>query len=418
MDARTTRRAIAAVLIAFACVTTSEAATYKTPNFVVTAPTKDFAIQVGKAAEYYRKELAVLWLGKELEANWYRPCPITVRVGQIGAGGATSFQFDRGEVFGWRMRVQGTEERILDSVIPHEVSHMIFASHFRRPLPRWADEGAATLIEHESERLRQKKTLQQVMSGGRRYSLKQLLAIKEYPKSMQRVLTLYAQGYSLADYLVEKRGRKTFLEFLQTAHQHGWDNALRHHYKFKDIEQLEQKWNNWYMAGSPRLNLPKGDMVADAETKPAEPAEESVVLRGQSPEVSGDAGLGTASDEPTGDESRGKSATASSRESSDNREEAVARSDVSADRAEERGRANENHEKSRLAGGLAEYQLRGRKNAVAAGWEPIPASRRERSLSKAERARPPFVEETALAVRDRPPYAEERSNRERPPFRE
>ena len=78
------------------------------------------------AAEFYRRELAIEWLGEALP-RWYRPCPISVKVGQIGAGGATTFTFEGGEVFGWRMNVQGSLERILDSVIPHEVRHTIFA---------------------------------------------------------------------------------------------------------------------------------------------------------------------------------------------------------------------------------------------------------------------------------------------------
>ena len=68
----------------------------------------------------------------------------------LGAGGATTFQFQDGEVFGWRMSIQGSRERMLDSVLPHEITHMIFASHFRQPLPRWADEGGATSVEHAS----------------------------------------------------------------------------------------------------------------------------------------------------------------------------------------------------------------------------------------------------------------------------
>ena len=66
----------------------------------------------------------------------------------LGAGGATSFVFEHGEVFGWRMTIQGSLVRILDSVLPHEVTHTIFATHFRQPLPRWADEGACTTVEH------------------------------------------------------------------------------------------------------------------------------------------------------------------------------------------------------------------------------------------------------------------------------
>src|SRR5258708_36067887 len=95
------------------------------------------------------------------------------QVGQLGAGGATTFSFfpnaqGSAEVCNWDMQIQGSLERILDSVLPHEVSHTIFACHFRRPLPRWADEGAATLAEHESERSRQEQTLKQGIRTQRR----------------------------------------------------------------------------------------------------------------------------------------------------------------------------------------------------------------------------------------------------------
>lgn len=128
MDARYLKTA--AFLAAALIPSLADAAQYSTRNFVVTAPTEKVARAVAECAEYHRRELALLWIGKELD-NWYRPCTVEVKVGNIGAGGATTFTFDRGEVFGWKMNVQGTLERILDSVIPHEVSHTIL----RLPLP-------------------------------------------------------------------------------------------------------------------------------------------------------------------------------------------------------------------------------------------------------------------------------------------
>ena len=49
------------------------------------------------------------------------------------------------------MTVEGSLERILNSVLPHEVTHTIFAAKFGRPLPRWADEGGAVLSEDATE---------------------------------------------------------------------------------------------------------------------------------------------------------------------------------------------------------------------------------------------------------------------------
>ncbi|MEZ6044741.1 MAG: hypothetical protein R3C11_04000 [Planctomycetaceae bacterium] len=123
------------------CSSITYGASYSTNNFVVTAPTEQMAMQIALTAEECRKENRHCLAGEELPGNWNKPCQVKVKVGQFGAGGATTFKFNNGEVYGWDMEVQGTLERILDSVIPHEVSHTIFASYFRRPLPRWADEG-------------------------------------------------------------------------------------------------------------------------------------------------------------------------------------------------------------------------------------------------------------------------------------
>lgn len=242
-------------------------ANYQTANFVVTAPTPEFAREVGAAAEYYRRELAISWLGSEMP-NWSHRCPISCKVGDYGAGGATSFNFDRGEVYGWNMNVQGTAERILDSVLPHEINHTIFASYFRRPLPRWADEGAASLIEHESERMRLKKIHEQVMRTSRKIPLKQLLPMREYPTDTQQVLTLYAEGYSLADFLIQQSSKADYLKFLAIALHQGWPTALKQMYGYSSIDDLERDLDGWIIAGSPELDSPQGLQLALSNSLP------------------------------------------------------------------------------------------------------------------------------------------------------
>jgi hypothetical protein len=271
----------------------ASAATHSSRNFTVTAPTEEIAKRVANCAEFWRRDLAIQWLGKPLP-NWYRPCPISVKVGQMGAGGSTTFTFDKGEVFGWRMEVQGSLERILDSVIPHEVNHTIFASYFRRPLPRWADEGAATIVEHESEKARQVRFLERAIQTNSRIPLKELLHIREYPRESQKVLTLYAQGYSLAEFLVGRqgeRGKAVYLKFLDDAHKQGWEQAIRKHYGFDSISSLERDWTEWVLAGSPSLDLPEGQALADASRGQRQPAPpnnaprnaDDVVIRSQTP---------------------------------------------------------------------------------------------------------------------------------------
>ncbi|MCA9035374.1 MAG: hypothetical protein KDA91_09595 [Planctomycetaceae bacterium] len=242
------------------------AATWQTRNFSVTAEREETARKVGEQAEQYRRQLAVFWLGAPLP-NWSKPCKLRVREGAMGAGGQTTFQFVRrgkqSEVINWDMYVQGSMERILDSVLPHEINHTIFACHFRRPLPRWADEGAATLFEDRSEQLKQLALLNDVIDNDReRITLKNLLSMTEYPEGMRPMLILYAQGYALADFLVQQKGRKAYLTFLADGESIGWDQAIRKNFDHEGVESLERNWQGWVLAGMPRLVTPRDRMLA------------------------------------------------------------------------------------------------------------------------------------------------------------
>ncbi|MCK4684307.1 MAG: hypothetical protein KAT44_05065 [Pirellulales bacterium] len=225
------------------------AAGYRTANFVVEAPNPQLAQKMGDAAEQYRHDLAIEWIGQPLP-RWSQPCPITAEVAPtLGAGGATSFVFDRGEVFNWTMTIQGSEERILDSVLPHEVTHTIFASHFRQPLPRWADEGACTTVEHPVERARQHRLLIEFLRTGRGISFPEMFAMKEYPAD---VLPLYSQGYSLARYLIERGGRKRYIQFVGDGlASSNWPESLSQYYGIDDIAKLQNVWLEWVKRGCP-----------------------------------------------------------------------------------------------------------------------------------------------------------------------
>ena len=248
MEARFLRAALLAAAV------TSLGASHRTPNFIVSTSSPELAKEIGQLAEKYRKDLAIQWLGKEMP-SWSQPCPITAEVApNLGAGGATSFLFERGEVFGWRMTIQGSRERILDSVLPHEVTHTIFATHFRQPLPRWADEGACTTVEHASERAKQQNMLIDFLRTGRGIAFSRMFAMKEYP---QDVMPLYSQGYSLARYLIAHGGRQKFMAFVKDGlKDENWTRAIRQQYGYESLGKLQTTWLAWVKQGSPALEQP------------------------------------------------------------------------------------------------------------------------------------------------------------------
>jgi hypothetical protein len=262
------------------------AAGYKTKNFTVSAPTPQLAKEIGDKAEACRRELAIQWLGEELPP-WAKPCPIHAKVApKMGAGGATSFVFDRGEVFGWKMNIQGSRERILDSVVPHEVTHTIFASYFRQPLPRWADEGACTTVEHRSEVAKQERMLVDFLKTGRGIAFSEMFAMKDYPSD---VMPLYSQGHSLAQWLIENRGRKAFLEFLADGMQdENWPRAVEQHYGFDGLYAMQNAWLDWVKQGRPELTpetSPITQLVSNRTSQPPGTALASQsVVRAQSPD--------------------------------------------------------------------------------------------------------------------------------------
>jgi hypothetical protein len=265
-------------------------ASYETDNFIVSAPCEASARQFAETAEQCRTDLALLWLGKTLP-NWSEKCYIKVHVGDnLGAGGTTSFIFENGEVFGWKMEIQGSHERIIDSVLPHEITHMVLASYFRKPIPRWLDEGMATYVEHKDEKANYRRMLRNFLQADvqRCFPLNRLVAMMDYPCDP---MPFYAQGFSLVEYLLEYG--KTFddyehrrlVRFAETAmHSGDWQSELQEHYGIENLGELQTSWVRWVgsdgqafeeIAGvvsvePPNLQTPE-TLVAQTSAKPLPP---------------------------------------------------------------------------------------------------------------------------------------------------
>lgn len=258
-------------------------ARYETRNFSVeNAPTAQWAKKFCETAERCRFDLAVLWLAEPLP-DWSEKCPIYVTAGdELGAGGATTFVFDNGEVYGWEMNVQGSAQRIIDSVLPHEITHTIWATHFRQPVPRWLDEGAATAVECPSEKENYRRLVRYFLQEDVKKCLpfNRMVEIKDYPADP---IPFYAQGFSVTEFLIQwgeqqnSDGKRRLVRFAETGIRSGdWNAALQQCYDITNLGELQQKhWLSWVESNAvePTVPLAVKKMPDSATTLSVEPTE-------------------------------------------------------------------------------------------------------------------------------------------------
>jgi hypothetical protein len=236
--------------------------TYSTVNFKVWADSPKIARQIGKAAEKERLESPVIWFGKTIP-NWPHKCEIIANCGpQFSAGGATNFTFFVDSVRDFKSTVQGNIQDLQESVIKHEVTHMIFASEFKMALPRWADEGGCTSRESLKERLKCCSHHQECIKNGHEVPLSELMAMKEYPVD---TYALYGPGHSLTTFLVAQGdggtlGRRNFINFVKdiTLEPAKRDFYIQKHYGYPNCTELEKSWRHWHSAGEPGYELLPG----------------------------------------------------------------------------------------------------------------------------------------------------------------
>jgi hypothetical protein len=146
-------------------------------------------------------------------------------------------------------------------------------------VPRWADEGGAVLSEDEPERNRHDSICRQILNTpGRAMPLRRLFALREYPSD---VMSLYAQGYSVANFLVGATSRPAFLAFVAHGMQYGWDSAAQVHYRYQSVEELEQAWlNHLRNTRRPPVQFAKNTNAPESQT-----GQQQVVVRQTVPPV-------------------------------------------------------------------------------------------------------------------------------------
>ena len=91
--------------------------------------------------------------------------------------------------------------------------------------------------------------LDQFLRTGRGIAFNQMFAMTEYPPD---IMPLYAQGYSLAEFLIQIGGRRKYVEFLDDGLKgDDWSGAVQRHYGIKDLGALQNTWLAWVKQGAP-----------------------------------------------------------------------------------------------------------------------------------------------------------------------
>jgi len=271
------RRIITGRCLLFALLT-MPTAVFGGDNFrVVNLPPSQAAVYDRAAEEAYTR-LSSWWFGQPHPDLWRPttgpfadrpPVPMTIQLRQNQFGGSTTFRINRGEVFGWRMTLTGSRERLLADVIPHEVGHVVFYAKFHRPLGRMLDEGAATIGESSRQHAEYRRDTAEAIRRRHVIPLQTALDETRYPSDGNTLRRMYAQAHSLVEFLLQWKGRPTFLAFLNDRRKP--TEKLRDFYSCGPAE-LQTRWQSWFLDRAERgLDCRSFGCPYHAAKKPTQP---------------------------------------------------------------------------------------------------------------------------------------------------
>jgi hypothetical protein len=149
----------------------------------------------------------------------------------------------------------------------------------------------ALLSEADDEQAEYDTRLRDMLGQGRGVRLKVLFPMAEYP---QDVMALYAQGHSIARFLVArtgvpvlkdiplvggvfdpKNGHQRLLVFTLMGSKENtpasWNEAAKTVYGFASVDALEEAWLEWLARPESALRRPEGSPRPVAPAKPARP---------------------------------------------------------------------------------------------------------------------------------------------------
>ncbi len=212
-------------------------------NFIVHAPNQRIAAGVLRQAEHYRAELARAWLGETLR-DGDGPVIIHVRLSP-GEDHAAMLPLKRPQRTHHIIWLKTSEELAHGATLAHELLHCVLATRFGEQLPVFAQEGCAGLHDDGAVIAVRRRILADMVSTGQYPQLRSVLDRRHIAATDQ---TAYTVCCSLAEFLFARGSRTTFLQFAVDGHNGNWDTAVRQHYGYASLGDLERDWQRWVHA--------------------------------------------------------------------------------------------------------------------------------------------------------------------------
>lgn len=234
----------AALLAAQFLVSPADAAGLaRNENFMVMAPSQELAEEVLKAAEQFRDDVAVRWLGAPLPPS-VGPAIIHVELTET-----------RDDAFTWAktgpdrkyhsVYLTTSRDRSVGSTLKHEITHVVLATRYPDRLPVWLEEGCAGFAD-DSFRLKTRRgILDWFARTGNWPNLSKVLNSKRMSAADR---SSYAIACSVSQFLIERGGRHELLAFGEAIQRQGLQAALNNSYELISVDELSKEWQAWYAA--------------------------------------------------------------------------------------------------------------------------------------------------------------------------
>lgn len=146
-----------------------------------------------------------------------------------------------------------TSPRLLKSVLPHELMHLVMASYMKRheDLPRALHEGFAVLMEPDFRHAFYLDFLKRRGAGQAYLPLAELLSMKDYPRDPE---FFYAEGFALVAYLIETAGLQATMDLILHSPESGeLESRLLERTRATSQDRLEETWLKWIETACPGL---------------------------------------------------------------------------------------------------------------------------------------------------------------------